>query len=198
MPATIKLIFFGNINNSILGFQLSFQKGTQLIKDETIILNIPDYIFKHRKDKAVINIKLFGANFDENKEHKFYVYYGENKAYVQLKYLNDKSYEIIFKTRDNIKLSLMEKDFTELDTMGNNRLKRLVLINYSDINLFINNKGYDLSEIILKDCNKMANSYQLSELNYEMKEFIVKPIVDIKEFDIEFFRKNKDVLLKKI
>ena len=89
----------------------------------------------------------------------------------------------------------MEKDFTELDTMGNNRLKRLVLINYSDINLFINNKGYDLSEIILKDCNKMANSYQLSELNYEMKEFIIKPIVDIKEFDIEFFRKNKDILL---
>ena len=181
-----------------LDFNYHFKKVLNLIKDETIILNIPDYIFKHRKDKAVINIKLFGANFDENKEHKFYVYYGENKAYVQLKYLNDKSYEIIFKTRDNIKLSLMEKDFTELDTMGNNRLKRLVLINYSDINLFINNKGYDLSEIILKNCNEIANSYQLSELNYEMKEFIVKPIVDIKEFDIEFFRKNKDVLLKKI
>ena len=196
MPTTIKLNFFWNTNNSIIGYQLSFQHGIQLIKNESVTINILDKVFKYGKDKTLINIQLFGTNLKETNVHKFFVYYGDNKAYVQLKYLSDVSYEIIFNGKNINKLNLLEKESTELDTMGNNKLKRLILINYSDVNLFINNIGYNLLDIIRLNCSdKISNSYQLTELDYRKKEYIVKPIEDKKEFDVEFFKNKKDKLL---
>ena len=196
MPATIKLNFFGNTNNTIIGYQLSFQNGIQFLKNESVTFNIPDNVFKYGKDKTLINIQLFGANLKEKKVHKFFVYYGDNKAYVQLKYLSDISYEIIFNGNHINKLNLSEKEFTELDTMGNNKLKRLILINYSDSYLFINNNGYNLLDIIRLNCTDViSNSYQLIELDYSKKEYIVKPIEDKKKFDVEFFKKKKDKIL---
>ena len=196
MPATIKLNFFGNTNNTIIGYQLSFQNGIQFFKNESVTFNIPDNVFKYGKDKTLINIQLFGANLKEKKVHKFFVYYGDNKAYVQLKYLSDISYEIIFNGNHINKLNLSEKEFTELDTMGNNKLKRLILINYSDSYLFINNNGYNLLDIIRLNCTDViSNSYQLIELDYSKKEYIVKPIEDKKKFDVEFFKNKKDKIL---
>ena len=196
MPATIKLNFFGNTNNTIIGYQLSFQNGIQFFKNESVTFNIPDNVFKYGKDKTLINIQLFGTNLKEKKVHKFFVHYGDNKAYVQLKYLSDISYEIIFNGNHINKLNLSEKEFTELDTMGNNKLKRLILINYSDSYLFINNNGYNLLDIIRLNCTDViSNSYQLIELDYSKKEYIVKPIEDKKKFDVEFFKKKKDKIL---
>ena len=196
MPATIKLNFFGNTNNTIIGYQLSFQNGIQFLKNESVTFNIPDNVFKYGKDKTLINIQLFGTNLKEKKVHKFFVHRGDNKAYVQLKYLSDISYEIIFNGNHINKLNLSEKEFTELDTMGNNKLKRLILINYFDSYLFINNIGYNLLDIVRFNCTDViSNSYQLIELDYSKKEYIVKPIEDKKKFDIEFFKKKKDKIL---
>ena len=71
MPATIKLNFFGNTNNSIIGYQLSFQKGIQFLKNESVTFNIPDNVFKYGKDKTLINIQLFGTNLKEKKYINF-------------------------------------------------------------------------------------------------------------------------------
>ena len=126
MPPTIQLTFFGKSYKNFL-YQLSFQKTINTINEKQISFTIPEYIFKQGKDKAVIRIKLFTSDLKDNSEHKFDVYYGINKANVSLHFLNDFTYEFIFFKKAK-KISFFEDDFIELDTMGNEKLERLVLI----------------------------------------------------------------------
>ena len=113
MSASIELNFFYFVQN-IDRFQLSFQKDVQTINEEKKIIPIPEYVFKHGKDKSHIIIKLFQINTNISNEYNFYVYYGKNKAYVQLDSLDTKTYEIILKSIKNLMISRKGKVFNEL------------------------------------------------------------------------------------
>jgi len=105
-------------------------------------------------------------------------------------YLNDYSYEFIFFKKTK-KICLLEDEFTELDTMGNENLERLVLINYPFNDLNINGNYYNLH----KNCpEKIFNSYQITEIDLEENLFIVKPIEEKDEFDSKFFEDNEELL----
>ena len=193
MSPTIQLNFFGNTYKNFL-YQLSFQKTINKINEKQISYNIPEYVFKYGKDKAVIRIKLFTSDLKENREHKFDVYYGNNKANVSLYFLNNYTYEFIFFKKTK-KISFFEDDFTELDKMGNENLERLVLINYGFTELYINNKSYDLHGIIRNNCPEIiSDSYQITEVDLEKNLFIVKPLEEKDEFDANFFRDNRELL----
>ena len=193
MSPTIQLSFFGKSYKKFL-YQLSFQETINKINEKQIRFNIPEYIFKQGKDKAVIKIKLFTEDLKENREHKFDAYYGINKANVSLYFLNNYTYEFIFFKKTK-KISFFKDDFTELDTMGNEKLERLVLINYGFTELYINNKSYDLRDIIRSNCPEIiSNSYQFTEVNLEKNLFIVKQIEEKDEFDVNFFKHNQELL----
>ena len=193
MSPTIQLTFFGKSYKNFL-YQLSFQKTINTINVKQISFTIPEYIFKQGKDKAVIRIKLFTSDLKDSSEHKFDVYYGINKANVSLHFLNNHTYEFIFLKKAK-KISFLEDDFIELDTMGNEKLERLVLINYGFSELYINNKRYDLFDIIGSNCPEItSNSYQFTEVDLEKNLFIVKSIEEKDEFDVNFFKDYQELL----
>lgn len=193
MASTIQMTFFGKSFKNFL-YQLSFQETTHTIDEKQISFNIPEYIFKQGKDKAVIRIKLFTSDLKDYREHKFDVYYGNNKVNVSLYFLNNYTYEFIFFKKKK-KISFLEDDFIELDTMGNEKLERLVLINYGFPELYINNKSYDLHDIIRSNCQvNISNSYQFTEIDLEKNLFIVKPIEEKDEFDVNFFKDYQELL----
>ena len=189
MSITIELNFFYRIKE-IDRFKLSFQENLQFIKEEKMKFSIPEYIFNNGKDKGSMSIKLFQIGSENSIESKFHVYYGENKAYVQLDMLCECTYEIILRNKSCSNISLLDKNFTELDSIGNKNFKRLVLINYGHNFLTIDNINYCLSDIIKDNCYVKNKSYQISELDIKEKKFIVKPFEEKDEFDIQFLKKN--------
>ena len=191
MAISIELNFFYYIQK-VDRFQLSFQSEKQAIKENKSKINIPASTFKYGKDKTQMSIRLFKTNSNENNEYTFYVYYGENKAYIQLDELTFKSYEIILKSIENLHISGIKSEFTELDTIENTNKKRLVLINYDSNYLKINNIIYDLSDIIQTNCDIKSSSYQLSEIDLQTKKFIVKPFEPKDECEIKFLFQYKE------
>lgn len=191
MSASIELNFFYFVQN-IDRFQLSFQKDVQTINEEKKIIPIPEYVFKHGKDKSHIIIKLFQINTNISNEYNFYVYYGKNKAYVQLDSLDTKTYEIILKSIKNLIISRKGKVFNELDSIENTNKQRLVLINYESTCISINGDIYDLNEIVQNNCDLIASSYQLSEIDLKNKKFIVKPFEPKDECNLDFLINNKE------
>ena len=191
MSASIELNFFYFIKN-IDRFQLSFQKDVQDIDEEKKIIPIPEYVFKHGKDKSHIIIKLFQINSNKSNEYNFNVYYGKNKAYVQLDSLDTKTYEIILKSIENLLISRKNKVFNELDNIENTDKKRLVLINYESNCISINGEVYDLNEIVQNNCNLITSSYQLSEIDLKSKKFIIKPFKPKDECKLDFLIRHKE------
>ena len=85
--------------------------------------------------------------------------------------------------------------FKELDNLGNKDRERLCLINYTGI-IKINGADIVLSDIITDNSIESEIKFnQISVLDLERKIFIVKPIKDKMEYDIDFFKENKKLLL---
>ena len=191
MSISIELIFF-YVTKRIDRFQLSFQTEPKEINKAREKIILPDSIFKYGKDKSQMSIKLFKTNSDENNEYNFYVYYGENKAYIELENFSLKTYEIILRNIKNLKIYGVNHEFTEFDTIENKDKKRLVLINYVSNYLYINKVTYDLGDIILRNCEIQSSSYQISEIDLKTLRFIVKPFEPKDECNIGFLQTNKD------
>ena len=193
MSASIELIFFYTVQR-IDKFKFSFWKEPKNIIATRYTYPIPESEFKYGKDKSQMKIFLYKQNSNDFQEHNFNIYYGKNIAYIQLDGLSLISYEIILRnSHQNLMLSSLSKKFTDLDSIGNKDKKRLVLINYAESNLYFNDVPYDLSKIILKNCEIESLSYQISEIDLNAKKFIVKPFESRKECDIEFLKKNKEL-----
>ena len=196
MSVSLELNFYFKEQN-IDRYQLSFQKEKQLIKGKKAKIYLDESKFGYCKDKLLVNIRLFIKNSNKNNVFYFYIYYGENKAYVQLDYLYNEVYEIIFTSTKNLNIYGDSNSFTELDTMENNDKKRLVLINPSTVYFKINNILYDLSSIIYNNCildKHSIQSFQLSEINLDLNPddaFIVKQIVAKKKCEIDFIINNE-------
>ena len=58
MSASIELNFY-YIEKNIDKYQLSFQEEKQEIKDDSVIVDIPESVFKYGKDKSPMKITLF-------------------------------------------------------------------------------------------------------------------------------------------
>ena len=195
MVATIQLNFFGK-NVDKFEYKLLFHKKKHKITNNKISYDIPETIFKHGKDKAVISITLYLKGTKNFGTHKFYVYYSNNKVNIMLNYITKHTYEIIVLKKNNMKFSHEEIEFPELDTMGNNKFQRLVLINYEFTDISINDKLYDLQNIIINNCKDIVtDSYQLNELDLENKKFIVKPIKEKEDFDVDFFKNKNEKII---
>ena len=191
MSASIKLNFFYSVKN-IDKYQFPFQNKVQDITKDQDEINIPDSVFKFRKDKVPMSIKLFKSKSGINNEYNFHIYYGKNSAYVQLDELSYNSFEIIFRNIENLHILGIDTEFKELDTIENNDKKRLVLINYTPINLFINEIKIDLRQIIEENCSDFSTSYQFSEIDFKENKFIVKPMKKIEEHKYDFLLEKKE------
>ena len=191
MSPSIELNFVYN-RKHIDRYQLSFQKEIQNIENDTIKIDIPKSLFKYGKDKIKMKITLFEKNSEKKKDFNFNVYNGKNCAYVGIGGLYSKTYEIILKSIENLKISGNDIEFTELDTNNNEDRKRLVLINWDSNYLKINEKEIILGDITGINCVKIHSSYQISEINYNENKFIVKPFEEEKEYDFSLLINNKD------
>ena len=135
--------------------------------------SIPENVFKHGKDKAVIQITLY---HDSNKfeNYDFNVYHGKNCAYVETDSLSKHVFEIILKYMKNVKVTQYGKEFKELDNFGNKYRERLTLINYSFISIQINEINMDFLSILLQNSIKCEIPFnQISVLDLEKEKFIV-------------------------
>ena len=195
MNPSLKLIFFHIRAHHVKKFKLSFSEKIENIENNELTFSIPNIVFKHGKDKATIDINLYD-DLDGNQTYKFNIYYGKNYGYVQTDSLSGKVFEIIFQKMKNIKIEQFETEFKELDNLGNRDRERLTLINYTLANISINNKNIILSDIVSQnmiDDNSLFN--QISILDFENNKFIVQPIKEKSEYDIDFFIINKDLLI---
>ena len=195
MASTLDLIFFQFFSKRITKFRLSFQEKPDDIKEDKRTFQIPENIFKHGKDKAVIQITLYD---DSNKfeNYEFNVYYGRNRAYVQTDSFLKHVYEIIFKNLKNVNITQYGKQFKELDNLENQHRERLTLINYDSNLIEINGINIDLLNIVsnnLKDNN--IPFYQISVLDLETGKFIVQPIISRSEYNSQFLEGNQKLML---
>ena len=190
--SAIIILYFVYKKKSIDRFQLSFQKNIQAINGDYAKIDIDETFFRNGHVKHPAKIKLFKSKSKIYNEYGFHIYYGKNFAYVQLDGFFSQSYEIIFKSIENLHIFNDEIEYTELDTMNNIDRKRLVLINYCSTFLTINGINYNLCNIIKNNCNEYSSSYQLSEIDLAKKSFIVKPYEETKETKIDFLITKKD------
>ena len=121
-------LIFGK-GSKVEKFKLSFQDTIQEIKGANFKYNLPESIFKYRKDSSLISIKLFFKDSDETKEIKWNVYYGENYVYVKRDILGGISCELIFKDCEKLEITSKDMKYDKLDTFETKNRKRLVLIN---------------------------------------------------------------------
>lgn len=197
MSSKLNLFFFHIFPIKVKRFKLSFLNSIEEIKNDNLNISttfyIPDYVFKHGKDKTAIGITLYNeSNLSRN--YKFNVYYGQNSAYVKTDSLSKYVFEIILRDMKNVKIE-HGIVFKELDNLGNKDRERLCLINFTGT-IKINDVDIDLPDIILKNTlYNEINFNQISVLDLEKEIFIVQPINDKKEYDIYFFKKNKELLL---
>jgi len=169
-------LIFGK-GSKVEKFKLSFQDTIQEIKGANFKYNLPESIFKYRKDSSLISIKLFFKDSDETKEIKWNVYYGENHVYVKRDILGGISCELIFKDCEKLEISSKDMKYDKLDTFETKNRKRLVLINCEKY-ITINNTEYNISKIINSNCDVKADTYQISVFSLKYEIFGVKPILD--------------------
>ena len=171
---SIELIF--GKGSKVENFKLSFQDSIQEIKESSFKCNLPESIFKYRKDNSLISIKLFFKDPNETKEIKWNVYYGENHIYIKRDILGI-SCELIFKDFEKLEITSKDMKYNKLDTFETKNRKRLVLINCEE-SITINNTEFNISNIISSNCDVKADSYQISVFSLENEIFGVKPILD--------------------
>ena len=195
MASILDLIFFSFWNNDVKKFKLPFQDKIEEIKKEKMTFTIPEAIFRHGKDKTPIEIILYDSA-NNSKNYMFNIYYGKNISYVQRDLFCDSVYEIILQKMKDVQIISFEKEFKELDNLGNKDRERLTLINFSSSFITINGIKVDLSSIISDNSLEADIRFnQISILDFEKKIYIVQPIKEKSEYDIEFFKKNKEKLM---
>ena len=160
MSATLILHFF-YYKKIIKKYKLSYQKDYVNITKDLEIEKIPDTEFKYGKDKTLMSITLIN-NLGNAKEFKFYVYYGENNAFIKLDSLSGYSYELIFQNEDklNIKDALHDDyfEFNILDSLNTKNRKRLTLINYNSSTIIINDTEFNLVNMVSDNCFEKEKS----------------------------------------
>ena len=104
MSSTLDLMFFQFFSKRITKFRLSFQDEPDEIKKDKLTFSIPEHVFEHGKDKAVIQITLYDDS-NQFKNYDFNVYYGRNCAYVQTDSFLKHVFEIILKNLKNAKIT---------------------------------------------------------------------------------------------
>jgi len=195
MLPSLDLHFFHFFETKVTKLKLSFRGFEEDIEKDKMSFSIPDIAFKHGKDKATIHISLYDDE-GNSEDYKFYVYYGKNSAYVETDCLSTNVYELILRNLKNVQIKSFEKDFSELDDLGNKCRQRLTLINYMMSNIQINGHAYNLSNIILQNMSENISPFnQISVLDLEKRLFIIQPIRDKSEYDITFLKDNKEFLL---
>ena len=196
MCPSLDLLFFHFFDKyEIKKFKLSFRENKENIEKDKMTFPIPDIVFKHGKDKATVNISLYDGK-GTPEDYKFHVYYGKNTAYIQTDCFTKNVYELILMNLNNVKITEFGKEFNEFDNLGNRDRKRLMLINYRNRYIQINDENYDLSNIVFQ--NSLENEIpfnQISILDLEKRLFIIQPIKDKREYDIQFLKDNKEFLL---
>ena len=198
MSSSLNLFFIHLFPIKVKKFKLSFRNIIEdIINDNSVNsmnFSIPEYVFKHGKDKTAISITLYNES-NHSRNYKFNVYYGKNSAYVLTDGLSKHVFEIILRNMKNIKIQ-HGIEFKELDKLGNQDRERLCLINCTTNIIEINGIDIDLPDIISSNTlEHEINFNQISILDFEREIFIVQPIIDKKEYDIEFFIRNKELIL---
>ena len=195
MDLSLDLFFFSFSDSRIKKFKLSFKDKIEDIKNEKMTFTIPETIFRHGQDKTAIEIILY-ENSNKSRNYKFNVYYGKNISYVQTDILYGYVHEIILQKMKDIQIKINEKEFKELDNLGNKDRERLTLINCGPTFITINGIDVDLLSIISDNSLEADIRFnQISILDFEKKIYIVQPIKEKSEYDIEFFKKNKEKLM---
>jgi len=90
MKSSIELNFYYLYSKNITKFKLPFMEAEEKIELQEYKFDLPEDLFKYNKEKSVLSFKLYNE-YEENK-FLFFVYKGENHAYVQL----DSFYRTVF------------------------------------------------------------------------------------------------------
>ena len=195
MNPSLNLIFFKLYRMKVEKYKLSFQENIEDIKIGESHIFLPENIFEQGKDKTTISITLYDKT--NSNTFIFNIYYGNNIAYVQTDALSRHVYEFIFKDFNTLNIKEDKYEFKELDNLGNNNRKRLSLINYKSDNIEINGIDLSLSGIISENSLESKIAFnQISVLDLINQIFIIQPIREKNEYDINFFEYNKDKLIK--
>ena len=194
MEPKLNLIFFNLFGRNYMK-KFKFLDIIRDIEIGNIQLPLPEKVWKHGKDKAVVNLYIYDNN-GKTYDYKFNVYYGKNNAYVRTDNISKTVSEIILKNMDDIKVKVGDKELTELDDLENKDRKRLTLINYGFDDININGKDFNLYDIISQNTLEYVCHYnQISIQDFENNKFIIQPIIDIIEYDVDFLIKNKNELI---
>ena len=176
-------------------FRLPIHTEDQIIDKDVITINDLENIFKYGKDKTICSIELISSKLSKKYKLYFYLYYGENIAYIQLDNFWQGVFEFIFINENNLSIKYENFEFKKFDTNETKDRKRFVLINYGILNnITINDKNYKISTIIYNNYIKYDNncdSYQISVKDLKSQIFIVKPIQKVEEVDIKILVKYK-------
>ena len=197
MSSKLKLFFFHFGTPTIKKYKLSFRDIIEDIKNDNLKIStnfsIPDFVFKHGKDKTAIGITLYDeSNNFEN--YKFNVYYGKNTAYVQTDGLSDYVFEIIFRNMKSVIIEHKETEFKELDNLNNKYRERLCLINYNTNFIHINGIKFNLPLLVSKNTSLHEITFnQIRVLDLENGKFIVQPIREKSEYNVKFLNDNKNL-----
>lgn len=84
MKSSIELNFYYFYSKCITEFKLPFRETVEKIELKEYKFDLPEDLFKYKKEKSVLSIKLY-SDYEEY-EFLFFVYKGENHAYIQLDY----------------------------------------------------------------------------------------------------------------
>ena len=194
MEPKLNLIFFNLFSQKCVK-KFKFLDIIRDIEIGNIQLPLPEKVWKHGKDKAVVSLNIYDNN-GKTYDYKFNVYYGKNNAYVRTDNISKNVSEIILKNMDDIKVKVGDKELTELDDLENKDRKRLTLINYGFDDININGKDFNLHKIISQNTVEYECLYnQISIQDFENNKFIIQPIIDIIEYDVDFLIKNKNELI---
>lgn len=196
MSLILEMYFFCFSTNKIINkCKLSFLDKIIEINSNKLTFHIPENIFIHGKDKIVVNLTLY-SNQNISQNYKFNLYYGHNKINIQQDDLCPYVYEIILKNIKIMKIKGILFEFNELDNLENLNRKRLTLINYSISFIEINGKKLLLSNIVSENSVEIQNYFnQISVIDIENKIFIVQPIKEKSEYNVNFFKNYKDKII---
>ena len=197
MSSELKLFFFHFGTQTVKKYKLSFRDIIEDIKNDNLKIStnfsIPDFVFKHGKDKTTIGITLYDES-NNSQNYKFNVYYGKNSAYVQTEELSDYVFEIIFRNMKSVIIEQKEMVFKELDNLDNKYRERLCLINYNTNFIHINGIKFNLPLLVSINTSLHEITFnQISVLDLENGKFIVQPIREKSEYNVKFLNDNKNL-----
>ena len=201
MNPSLDLLFFYFSPKQVKKIKLSFQDKIENIERDKMAVPIPETVFKYGKNKIAVQITLYGESdkSEKSENYTFNLYYGKNSAYVKTDCFSKYVYELILKNMKNVKIEHGGKEFKELDNLGNKCRERLTLINYDYRDIQINGIIIDLSTIIFENTdsghNKISGFNQISVLDFENNIYIIQPIKEKSEYDANFFKDNKELIL---